>query len=334
MSHAGIKQVLFTAPRQAELAEVELPGEPLAATELAGRTLATAVSAGTELAWAYTATDGFPRLPGYAAVFEVEQTGESVTDVRVGDRVFCAGSHASWQRIERRQVVPVPPGLATPEAPLARLMAVSMATLTTTTARPPDKVLVTGLGPVGHLAAKTFAACGYDVTAVEPIAWRRDALATAGVCRVEAAVPEDLAGQVQLVVECSGHEQAALDGCTAARKRGEVVLVGVPWRRQTDLSAQALLHAIFHRYVVVRSGWEWEMPAQPVEFRIGSTVANYAAALNWLAAGRVCVEGIYQAVSPAQCGTVYRDLLAGRFPKLVAVFDWTILSIHGATGSR
>ena len=37
------------------------------------------------------------------------------------------------------------------------------------------------------------------------------------------------AGEVELVIECSGHEQAAFDGCRIVRKRGEVVLVGAPW---------------------------------------------------------------------------------------------------------
>ena len=37
---------------------------------------------------------------------------------------------------------------------------------------------------------------------------------------------------------------------------GEVVLIGVPWVKRTDLSAFDLLHAVFHRYVYLRSGWE------------------------------------------------------------------------------
>src|SRR5207237_1254329 len=123
----------------------------------------------------------------------------------------------------------------------ARLMGVSMSTLTTTTARPPERVLVTGLGLVGHLAAKIFAACGYQVTACDPSPVRREQAERRGIARVLAAVPVDdpaFARQVALVVECSGHEQAVLDGLKVVRKRGEVSLVGAPWKRRTDEARQ------------------------------------------------------------------------------------------------
>jgi len=323
MTAATMKQVMVTANRRAELVDAPVKRDPLAPDELAGPTVATAVSAGTELAMCYAAKDGFPRQVGYAATFRVEQAGEGVSDVAAGDVVFCMGPHASWQRQVRANVVPVPAALPPEQAVFARLMGVSMATLSTTTARPPGKVLVTGLGPVGHLAAKLFAACGYDVTAVDPIAARRDMLAAAGRCRVETAVPADLADQVDLVVECSGHEQAVLDGCKVVRKRGEVALVGVPWRACSDMLGHALLHAVFHRYAVVRSGWEWELARRPADFRTGSIFANYAAALAWLAEGRVSVAGLYRKVAPADCQQVYDDLFGGRFPALAAVFDWT-----------
>ena len=68
----------------------------------------------------------------------------------------------------------------------------------------------------------------------------------------------EVARQVTLVLECSGHEQATLAGCMAVAKGGEVVRVGVLWQRQTEPFAHGLLHSILHRYavVVVRSGWE------------------------------------------------------------------------------
>src|SRR5690349_14240738 len=156
--------VTFTAREQAELLPVERDARPFGPREVAGRTLATLVSAGTELAGAYLGTS-FPRAPGYAAVFEVEEAGGEMEGVRPGDRLFCMGPHRSYQRVSQEQAVPVPEGLEPADAVFARLMSVSMSTLTTTAARPPAKVLVTGLGLVGHLAAQIFSACGYEVTA-------------------------------------------------------------------------------------------------------------------------------------------------------------------------
>ena len=114
-----------------------------------------------------------------------------------------------------------------------------------------------------------------------------------------------------------------LDGCRVVRKRGEVVLVGVPWSRQTDLTAHDLLHAVFHRYVVLRSGWEWEVPHFPTDFRTGSLYGSFAAALRWLAEGRIRVDGLYATASPRDAQRVYQSLLHRDWPALAAVFDWT-----------
>jgi NADPH:quinone reductase-like Zn-dependent oxidoreductase len=245
--------VTFTAREQAELLPLERDEKPLAPDEVAGRTLATLISAGTELAGGYLG-QRFPSRPGYAAVFRVESVGQEITDVKPGDLAYCMGKHQSYQRVTRERLLPVPAGLIPAElmperAVFARLMGVSMSTLTTTRARPPAKVLVTGLGLVGHLAAKVFERCGYEVTACDPSPVRREFAVRGGIERVLPAVPVDdpeYARQVALVVECSGHEQAVLDGLKVARKRGEVALVGAPWVRRTDLTAHDLLHQIFN----------------------------------------------------------------------------------------
>ncbi len=235
------------------------------------------------------------------------------------------GKHQSYQRMARQNVVPVPDGLPSKVAVFARMMGISMSTLTTTTARPPGQVLVTGLGLVGHLAAQIFAGCGYEVIACDPVPARR-AIAEQMGLRVLPAVPLDdpaIVGQVDLVVECSGHEQAVLDGCKVVRKRGEVVMVGVPWKRMIDVQAHDLLHAIFHKYVVLRSGWEWEVPHQPTDFVTGSLFGQYAGALRWLCERRVRVDGLYQTISPRDCQQAYQALLHKTAEKLAVVFDWT-----------
>ena len=80
-----------------------------------------------------------------------------------------------------------------------------------------------------------------------------------GLKNVLSAVPvddPDIAGAVGLVVDCSGHEQAVLGRlqCPSAR-RAKWSLLATPWRRYTEMYAHTILHAIFHKYVVVRSGW-------------------------------------------------------------------------------
>ncbi len=283
------------------------------------------ISAGTELASAYTAEDGFPRGAGYSAVFEVEAVGNEVKNIKEGDLVFSMGNHRSYQRTNCDDVLPLPEGLKPETALFARMMGVSMSTLTTTTARPPEMVIVTGLGVVGNLAAQNFARCGYDVMACEPIERRRKIAEECGLRKVLPAVPVDdpaIAGKVGLVMDCSGHEQAALNACNVIRKRGEVVLIATPWRRYTDMYAHTILHAIFHKYVVMRTGWEWEVPRQPTDFRTNSIQGHLAAALKWLAEGLVKVDALYTKISPSEAQKAYQGLLHKKSERLTHVFDW------------
>lgn len=316
--------VAFTAPNKAELLPAERDAA-LAPQEVEGPTLYTLISAGTELAGGYQGTR-FPSYPGYAAVFRVEEVGSEVTSLGPGDLAYCMGPHRSFQRVAAERALRVPEGLSPEAAPFARLMGVSMTTLTTTRARPPQRVLVTGLGLVGHLAAQIFAACGYRVTACEPDARRRALAREHGIADARERVPrefDDPSEQFALALECSGHEAAALDACRAVRKGGEVALIGCPWQRRTDQSAHELLSLVFHRYVHLRSGWEWELPLQEQEFRASSIFGNQAAALNWLADGRVRVTDLYQRVAPQACGQVYEELSRGRTEALGVLFDWT-----------
>jgi threonine dehydrogenase-like Zn-dependent dehydrogenase len=321
--------VTFTAPQQAELKEVKPDERPLAGDEITGRTLVSLISPGTEIGGSYL-EGRYPSQPGYAAVFEIDAVGDGVEDVKVGDVVLCTGpggigGHRSRQRCPRQTALRLPEGLLPEVAAHARLMSVSMSTLTTTTARPPEKVLVSGLGPIGHLAAQSFQACGYRVMAVEPVEWRRRLAEQKGIEPVWESLPLEqrtLLEGIALVVECSGHEQAVLDACRAVRKRGEVVLVGVPRSRRSDLYAFDILQTVFRRYVVLRSGWEWEVPRHGGEFRAGSVFDNIAAALRWLADGRVRVNGLYRTVSPRDAQQAYQDLLHRSAETFSIVFDW------------
>jgi len=318
------RAVAIVARERAELVEVAEPA-PLAPDEVRGRTLCTLISPGTELAYNYQGA-AFPSYPGYAATFAVEETGSEVKGIAPGDVCFGMGPHRSFQRLKARAALPIPRGLPPEKAVLARLMGVSMTTLMTTAARPGDRVLVTGAGPVGFLAAQMFALSGYEVRVAEPDAERRRWVEQTGIRNVFDRTPveaADMAGTVALVVECSGHEHAVLDACRVVRKRGEVVLVGVPWRRRTEAYAHELLSLVFHKYVVLRSGWEWELPLHAADFSPHSIHTGFETALRWLAEGRIKADGLIAPADPRDAQRAYQDLLHRRAQGLFTVFDWT-----------
>ena len=316
-----MKRVAFLGNGKADLVEAEdLAGEP-AAHEVEGRTLVSLVSAGAERA-VLEAAQGVVH-PGYASVIAVERVGADVKELKAGDVVFIAGPHAERARCAASRAVVVPRGLPPERAALARFVAIGMSTLTTTTARPPEHVVVTGLGIVGLAAALAFQRCGHQVTGVEPDDHRRRLAVQSGLSRTEASLPRELAGRVALALECSGREDVAVEACGLLRQRGELVLVGVPWKKTGEASAHALLHAVFHRYAVVRSGWEWEVPVEAQAFRAGSIVENLRAAMRWMAEGSVRpTPGVTELSSPREAGAVYERLRTGLPSCLAPGFDW------------
>ncbi len=319
-----IYAVTFTAREQAELLPVTDETLDPGPNEIAGRTLVTLASPGTELNGAYIGNQ-FPRYPGYAAIFEVERIGTEVQGVQPGELRFCMGRHRSYQRFPVTETVAVPTGLAPESAVFTRLMGVPMATLTTTAARPPALVMVTGLGPVGNLGAQIFQSCGYQVLVVDPDPTRQELANHVGLNRVYASVPKDdptIAGQVALQLECSGHEQAAVDGCHVLQKYGELSQIGAPWSQRNNATAHELLRLIFFNYLTVRSGWEWQLPNHPTTFRRGSIFENYAAGLQWLHEGRVKVDGLYELMDPTKAQQAYQDILHRRLTVLAPMFDW------------
>lgn len=323
-----MRQIFFSGHKQATLEDAPALSGTLPSDSVRGTTLVSLVSPGTELNWGFLGENKTRNGTGYACVFRVDEIGADVTDLKLGAIVFGSGSHAEFQQARRAHVALLPENLSPETAVFARLMGVSMSTLNTTTARAPARVVVTGLGPVGNLAAQIFNRCGFQVTAIDPVATRRASATAVGLHDVRASLTEnaeDLTGKIALHIECSGHEQAVLDGCKTVAKRGEVVLIGVPWRKRTDLTAFEILHAVFHRYVVLRSGWEWEVPEQPRDFVHNSIAENYTAALRWLNEGTVKVDNLADRYSPRDAQLVYSGLLVQSLPTPGALFDWRLL---------
>lgn len=317
--------ILFTDKKQAVLGEIPIP-EQAAPGHVLGRTLYSLISPGTELQY-YLREHSIPTQSGYAAVFQIEKIGEGVTSCRVGDVAFCMGSHKSYQHVACEEVVLIPDHLDPSIAILTRLMNIGMTALMTTRALPGSKVLVTGAGPVGLLAALVFQRNGYEVFISDPVESRFRAALEAGVRQGAASLPiEDVEwyGNTSLLLECSGHEAAVLSGCDLLRKGGEAVLAGVPWQQTVDLSAHQLLSLIFHRYILLRSGWEWELPRFTQDFLPASTQANFQLGIQWLSEGLLDPHPYTKIISPIEANNTYAGLADRSIKELFVIFDWNI----------
>ncbi|UVI33805.1 zinc-binding dehydrogenase [Paenibacillus spongiae] len=317
--------VQINGNRRAELVSEAGP-QRCEAGHVRGQSVYSLISPGTELMSGFMIELQKPSRTGYATVFRIDEMGEGVTGLEIGDHVLCMGPHQSSQHVQAGDVVKLPDGLSPDLGVLARLLNVSMTTLMTTAARPGELVLVTGAGPVGFLAAHLFKRCGYEVMICDPDARRREAARASGIEHVYAEPPLDdpewSERRAALVLECSGHEAAVLSGAKFARLKGEVVLIGVPWKRRTELFAQELLSVIFFQYVVVRSGWEWEIPLHPGHFQPHSIFTDLHKGVRWLSEGLTDLSVLTRKVSPRDANQVYNDIADGKYPELFILFDW------------
>ena len=320
--------VKFIAKEQAELVPLEVDRSPLQPEEVFARTLVSLVSSGTEITGCYSAAHyqitsaAYPMSTGYASVSQVEEIGSAVTGLAKGDLIL-GGCHQSFQRLRAGGVAKVPAGLAPELAVFGRMLKIPLPAFVRSGIRPPEILVVTGLGLVGMLAAQLGQSFGYQVLASDPNEKRRKIAQCHGIGQVVASLPVNdplYAKKVGFGLDCSGHEQAVLDLCNLVRVWGEVAMVGVPWTPKTSLLAQQILHAVFYNYVNLKSGWEGSMPPAP---DIHSDPSHHLTALRWLAEGRVRIEPcLYRQVSPRQPQEQYQDILHNRLDELTVMFDW------------
>jgi L-iditol 2-dehydrogenase len=135
-------------------------------------------------------------------------------------------------------------------------------------------VLVTGAGPIGLLAmqvAKTFGAT--DVTISDVNEHRLSVAERMGATRILRA-GRDVPGEVDAVIECSGHPAALVAGIEALRPAGRAVLVGMG----PDPTAEIPLSLLQNRELWLTG-----------TFRYANT---YPAAIGLAATGRVDVAAL------------------------------------------
>ncbi len=134
--------------------------------------------------------------------------------------------------------------------------------------QPGDRVLVTGPGAMGQLAAQVARASGGDVTlAGLPADAERLAVAAGLGIRTETGTPEE--GAFDVVIECSGSAPGAATALRSARRGGRYVQVGIFGR---DVAVP--LDLVLYKELTVSSGF-------------ASTPTSWRAAMRLIASGEV-----------------------------------------------
>lgn len=152
------------------------PGEYLVRSEF------TAISPGTELRCIAGKQPGavpFPFIPGYAIAGVIEEAGPG-TKLAEGTRVLCDGTrrgkiqamwggHVSHAISPEGGVLPAPESVPAEQVVFAKLAAISHRGVHVARPTPGERVVVIGLGLIGLLSARLFAAEGCRVLALDKL---------------------------------------------------------------------------------------------------------------------------------------------------------------------
>jgi predicted dehydrogenase/threonine dehydrogenase-like Zn-dependent dehydrogenase len=187
---------------------------------------------------------------GYSCAGVVAEVGEGVADLRVGDRVACAGAgyanHAAVNVVPRNLVARIPDGVSYEEAAFGTLGAIALQGVRRAEIGLGDRVAVLGLGLLGQITVQMLRSAGAVAIGVDVRPDRVERAAALGLDVGFAVAERDfVAGVLErtagrgadaVIVTAAGGDPGLLNKAfEATRRKGRVVLVGdVPIRIQRD----------------------------------------------------------------------------------------------------
>lgn len=203
-----------------------------------------------------------PLILGHEAAGEIVAVGEAVDKRRIGKRVaiepgipdgiceqcragrynLCPnmrffgtppidGAFANYVSVPESFAYALPDSLSNEEGALIEPLSVGLWACRKAHLRGGDSVLVTGAGPIGLIAMKVAFALGVaSVTITDVFPQRLEVARQMGATRVVNVAEQSLAQagvQADVLLECSGNQQAMLDGIRSLRPGGVAVVVGM-----------------------------------------------------------------------------------------------------------
>lgn len=343
MSTRTAHRIEFPEQGRAELRPFELappgPGEVQIEAEY------SVISAGTEGA-SFTGLElehpgrnpafAYPRTAtGYGHLGRIREVGPGVEGLHAGDRMLTLCPHASrWNWKAGGLGIRVPERLPGERAVFIRMAGVGIAAVRKSTVQPGDTVAVIGLGLVGNFAAQLFQLAGAEVLGLDVEAARLEQARACGLRHlastreraVQEVVNEWTGGRgARIVVEAIGEPVLIEQAVLAARRHGEVILLGSP-RRRVTMEVTPLLSRVHLLGIHLIGALEWLFPIHDSDHSRHSVMENFRQISGWIADGRLQVDPLRTHVlSPEECQRAYDGVTRERSVYTGVVFDWSRL---------
>ena len=247
---------------------------------------------------------------GYSAAGEVIEVGTAVAGIRPGQLVATGGAghacHAQFQAVPGLLCAVIPAGVAPADAAFTTVASIALHGLRLAEVGPGAKVVVSGLGLVGQLAARLAMAAGCDVAGIDPAPHARSAAASSGLLALD-ELGDATTGRIldwsrgrgaDAVLVCAASKSSVpvLRAPALCRDRAPVVIVGdtgldldrTPFYEK-ELSLRFARSYGPGRYDPSYEAWGVDYPAGQVRWTEGR---NFEAVLDLMAAGRLVVADL------------------------------------------
>ena len=279
---------------------------------------------------------------GYSMAGEVVAVGAGAGELRVGQRVACAGAgyanHADVNFVPKNLVVPVPDNVELRHAAFATVGAIALHAFRQAGMQLGESACVIGLGLLGQLLTQILRSAGIHVVGTDLVEARcrlaeslgaRAAL-TAGDPGLDALVSRVTGGMGFdcVFITAGGSSNAATElAVRIARDRARVVDVGktrldLPWN---DYYLKELDVRFSRSYGPGRYDTSYE--ERGIDYPIGyvrwTERRNLAAFLDLVSSGQVQVEPLVSQSRPfGEAEAVYRELAEGGGSVLAVLFEY------------
>jgi len=179
---------------------------------------------------------------GYSASGTVVEVGAQVKDIKIGDRVACAGAgyanHAEYIEVPRNLLVEIPKDLGFKEASTVTLGSIAMQGVRRAEVKLGENIAIIGMGILGQLASQMVTAAGARVVAIDLDDRRLTIAQTNGAKYILNPTKKNIVEETIKITEGYGVDSVIITAATSSkeplaqafqmcRKKGRVVLVGV-----------------------------------------------------------------------------------------------------------
>jgi len=203
---------------------------------------------------------------GNAVAGTVAEVGKSVTQFKVGDRVWAYGPTCETLSVSEKNAQPLD-GISEQDAMCLDPGLFGYGAVRDARVSVGDNVAVFGMGAIGLFAIQLLKLSGcLNIIAIDPLPKRRQLAqrlgATAALdplsCDVGLEVHKIVDGGTDVTIECSGHYAGLRHALRTVAQCGKVVTVGYYKGRETDLDLGAEWH--HNRLEMISSMPDWGNP--------------------------------------------------------------------------